>query len=156
MGLGITNSPRQAVVYNCSTWDNRKPLPTQCRPDLAYANLFGSAAGGAARQEFVARTNVLDFLREDIRRLERQVGGPEKDKLGQHLAAYEALSQRQSRLNEIRNSLRQHAPVVSDKYTSEVETDRLDAHFDLAAASLIGGLTNVVTENKNNNFPILC
>jgi hypothetical protein len=26
-----------------------------------------------------------------------------------------------------------------------VETDRLDAHFDLAAASLIGGLTNIVT-----------
>ena len=28
---------------------------------------------------------------------------------------------------------------------SAVETDRLDAHFDIAAAALIGGLTNVVT-----------
>jgi hypothetical protein len=35
--------------------------------------------------------------------------------------------------------------VTNDKFKSEVETDRLDAHFDLAAASLIGGLTNVVT-----------
>src|SRR4030095_15007528 len=43
------------------------------------------------------------------------------------------------------STLRKHAPVVSDKYRSQVETDRLDAHFDLAAAALIGGLTNVVT-----------
>lgn len=145
IGLGIVNNINDAVVYNCSALDKGKPVPTQCKPDLAYANLFGSAAGGAARQEFVGRNNLLDFLREDLKRLERQVGGLEKEKLEQHLEAYEALRQRQSRLNEIENTLRKHAPVVSDKYTSDVETDRLDAHFDIAAAALIGGLTNVVT-----------
>lgn len=88
---------------------------------------------------------MLDFLLDDIKRLEKQVGGPEKEKLQSHLAAYEAMRNRQSRLNEIENTLRKHAPVVNDKYKSEVETDRLDAHFDLAAAALIGGLTNVAT-----------
>jgi hypothetical protein len=81
------------------------------------------------------------------------VGGSEKEKLDQHLAAYEALSNRQSRLNEIENSLRPHAPVVSNKFKSEVETDRLDAHFDLTAAALIGGLANVVTISSGSGDP---
>src|SRR6185369_6178154 len=86
-----------------------------------------------------------DFLHDDLQRIEREVAGPERAKVEQHVAAYESLRHRQSRLNEIENTLREHAPVVNDKYRSEVETDRLDAHFDLAAAALIGGLTNVVT-----------
>lgn len=145
VGLGIADRPQLTTIYNCSAWDKGKPLPTQCHPELAYASLFGSAAGGAAREEFLARGNMLDFLLDDIKRLERQVGGAEREKLQQHVAAYESLAQRQSRLNEISSTLREQAPVVSDKYKSEVETDRLDAHFDLAAAALIGGVTNVVT-----------
>lgn len=145
VGLGISDRPEHDVIYNCSAWDKGKPLPTTCHPMTAYANLFGSAAGGQAKARFLAKTNVLDFLTDDLKRLRAQTGAAEKDKLEAHLSAYEAMRRRQSRLNEIENTLRQHAPAASDKFRSEVETDRLDAHFDLAAASLIGGLTNVVT-----------
>ncbi len=145
VGLGIADRPQLTTIYNCSAWSKGKPMPTQCSPELAFASLFGSAASGAAREEFLARSNMLDFLVDDIKRLDQQVSGPEREKWEQHLAAYEALRQRQSRLNEIESTLRKHAPVVGDKYTSAVETDRLDAHFDLAAAALIGGVTNVVT-----------
>jgi hypothetical protein len=143
--LGITDRPQLTAIYNCSAWGRGKPAPTQCRPDLAYATLFGSAAEGKPREEFLARGHVLDFLRDDVKRLEREVGAAEREKLALHLEAYEALRERHSRLNEIGSTLRKHAPVVDDKYRSDVETDRLDAHFDLAAAALIGGLTNVVT-----------
>jgi hypothetical protein len=145
VGLGMTDRPEHSVIYNCSAWERGKPMPTQCRPDLAYASLFGSVAGGAAQQEFLAKNNVLDFLRDDIKRLESSLAGPEREKLNSHLAAYEAMRERQSRLNEIESTLRKQAPVVGDKYKSAVETDRLDAQFDIAAATLIGGLTNVVT-----------
>jgi hypothetical protein len=145
VGLGISDRPEHSIIYNCSAWDKGQPMPTQCRPDLAYANLFGSVAGGAAREEFIAQGNMLDFLRDDIKRVESRLSGPEREKLGHQLAAYESLRERQSRLNEIENTLRKSAPVVNDKFKSDIETDRLDAHFDLAAASLIGGLTNVVT-----------
>jgi hypothetical protein len=40
--------------------------------------------------------------------------------------------------------LKRHAPKP-DKFTSPAETDRLEGQFDLAAAALIAGLTNVVT-----------
>lgn len=145
VGLGISNRAEHTVIYNCSAWDAGKPMPTQCQPDLAYGSLFGSVAGGAAKQEFLAKNNVLDFLRDDIKQLEGRLGTAEREKLGGHLSAYEAMRNRQSRLNEIENTLRKHAPVVNNKFKSAVETDRLDAHFDIAAAALIGGLTNVVT-----------
>lgn len=147
VGLGILDSKAAelSVVYNCSASGPGKPSPTICRPDVAYRKLFGSVADGAGKQEFLARTNVLDFLLDDVKRLERQVPAEERAKLDAHLEAYEAMRNRQSRLNEIESSLRKHGPVVSDKYTSQVETDRLDAQFDLAGAALIGGLTNVVT-----------
>lgn len=145
VGLGISDRPEHTVIYNCSAWEALKPMPTQCRPDLAYGSLFGSVVGGAAQQEFLARGNLLDFLLDDVRRLRSNVAGPEREKLEAHVAAYEAMRDRHSRLNEIESTLRKHAPVVTNKYASDVETDRLDAHFDIAAAALIGGLTNVVT-----------
>jgi hypothetical protein len=145
VGLGISDRPEHTVIYNCSAWDKGKPMPTQCRPDLAFGSLFGSVAGGSAKQEFVARGNLLEFLHADVKRLQAAVGAAEREKLEAHVAAYESMRERQSRLNEIESTLRKHAPVVNNKYGSDVETDRLDAHFDIAAASLIGGLTNVVT-----------
>lgn len=129
------------VIYNCSAWGKSKPLPTICQPMSAYGNLCGSVAGGSSRAEFNAKTNLLDFLLDDVKRLHREVPAAEREKLEAHLAGYEEMRNRQSRLNEIENTLRQQAPVVNDKFQSEVETDRLDAHFDIAAAALVGGLT---------------
>ena len=91
IGLGIADRPQLTTIYNCSAWDKGKPLPTQCRPDLVYATLFGSAADGAAREEFLARSNVLDFSPDDVKRLEREVGTAEHEKLARHLEAYESL-----------------------------------------------------------------
>lgn len=145
IGLGISDRAEHTVIYNCSAWDKGKAMPTQCRPDLAYASIFGSVAGGSAKKEFVARGNLLDFLSDDLKTLRRETSGSEREKLEQHVAAYESMRQRQSRLAASEESLKKHAPKVTDKYKSAVETDRLEAHFDLAAAALAGGLTNVVT-----------
>jgi len=145
VGLGMVDRPGTDVIYNCSAWGKGQPMPTICQPMTAYGNLFGSVAGGNSKAEFNAKTNLLDFLVDDVKRLRRATPASENDKLEAHLQGYEDMRRRQSRLNEIENTLRKAAPVVSDKYTSEVETDRLDAQFDIGAAALIGGLTNTLT-----------
>lgn len=145
VGLGITDRPEHGIVYNCSAWAAGKPLPTQCRPDLAYNTLFGSVAEGSGQQAFAAQGNLLDFLSEDVKRLRGGLAAPERERLEHYLGAYEALRDRRSRLNEIQHTLRKAVPVASDKFKSDVETDRLDAHFDIGAAALVGGLTNVLT-----------
>ena len=145
VGLGMANHPDWTLDYTCSSRGPNQPVPILLRPDLAYSQLFGSVAAGEARQSYKARGNLLDFLAEDIRRLDAHLAGEERERLQVYLGAYESMRDRRSRMGEIESSLRKHAPTVTDKYTSEVETDRLDAQFDLAAAALITGLTNVVT-----------
>ena len=145
IGLGISKRLENSVVYSISAIGENKPLPIMVKPDQAMGTLFGSVADGNAKAEFVAKRNMLDFLKDDIKRAEGQLAGPEREQLSVYLNTFDTLSDRQSRLNEIEHTLREHAPAPSDKYTSKVETDRLDAQFDLAAASLIAGLSNVVT-----------
>ena len=143
--LGISKRLENSVIYNVSAWGPNQGLPTLCKPDQAYAALFGSVANGAAQEEFAAKNNLLDFLKEDVKRVESKLAGPEREQLGAYLETFETLRHRQSRLNEIEDTLRAKGPVTNDKYTSAVATDRLDAMFDIGAAALICGLTNVLT-----------
>jgi hypothetical protein len=145
LGLGISKRLENNVIYNISASGPNKGLPTMCKPDQAYAALFGSVAEGSAKQEFAARNNLLDFLRDDVKRAEAKLAGEEREQFGAYLESFETLRNRQSRLNEIEHTLREKGPTPSDKYSSTVETDRLDAQFDLGAAALICGLTNVLT-----------
>lgn len=145
LGLGISKRLENSVIYNISALGPDKGLPTLCKPDQAYSALFGSVAEGTARQEFAAQNNLLDFLRNDVKRAQAELVGEEREQFGAYLESFETLRNRQSRLNEIAHTLREKGPTPSDKYTSPIETDRLDAQFDLGAAALICGLTNVLT-----------
>jgi hypothetical protein len=145
IGLGMSKRIETNVLYNISALEANRPLPTMCRPDQAYATLFGSVASGTAKQEFAAKNNLLDFLRTDIKRVQSELAGEEREQFGAYLESFETLRNRQSRLNEIEHTLREKGPTPGDKYTSEIETDRLDAQFDLGAAALVCGLTNVLT-----------
>jgi hypothetical protein len=49
------------------------------------------------------------------------------------------------KLVSMQDVLKKHAPEVTDKYTSKYATHQLEAHFDMASAALISGITNVVT-----------
>ncbi len=145
IGLGISDKPEHSIIYNCSARGPGQAMPTQCKPDLAYNALFGSVASGNARQQFDAQSNLLDFMANDVRQLQNNLAGEERNLLQNYLQAYESMGARQNRLLEIEQTLRNHAPQLTNKYTSDVETDRLDAHFEMATAALASGLTNVVT-----------
>ncbi|MFM9961916.1 MAG: DUF1552 domain-containing protein [Planctomycetaceae bacterium] len=145
IGLGMSKRLENNVIYNISALEKDRPLPTMCKPDQAYATLFGSVANGAAKEEFAARNNLLDFLRRDIKKVQGELIGQEREQFDAYLESFETLRNRQSRLNEIEHTLRAKGPAPNDKYTSAVETDRLDAQFDIGAAALICGLTNVLT-----------
>jgi len=145
IGLGISKRVENNVIYNISAIGPNKGLPTMCNPVNAYSALFGSVADGSAKQEFAAKNNLLDFLKDDVKKAESNVAAAEKEQFGAYLETFETLRDRQSKLNDIKHTLREKGPVVSDKYKSAVETDRLDAQFDIGAAALICGLTNVLT-----------
>jgi len=142
--LGVSKDPSTSIVYDMSAAGPGRKNPTICHPAIAYKTLFGSVAGGQAAKEFAVKTNLLDFMAEDVKAIRGAVGAAEKDKLEAHLDAYEAMRGRQVKFEVHKERLLKHLPPVTDKFTSKVETDRLTAQFDLAAASLAGGITNSV------------
>lgn len=145
VGIGMSKRIEDNVIYNISAIGPDRPLPTMVSPTFAYSNLFGIVAEGESKDLYNANTNLLDFMKEDIKRVESRLVGPEKEQLSAYLETYETLRNRKSRLNEIQNTLREKGPVSNNKYTSPIEIDRLDAMFDIGACALICGLTNVLT-----------
>lgn len=122
-----------------------KTLPYYCSPMLAYKELFGSlASSDQLKAEAALDKHLLDFMVDDVKRVRRQLAAPEQEKLDHYLEGFESLRDRQVKLATLDDSVRVHIPSISDKFTSPVETHQLEAHFDLAAAALIAGLTNVV------------
>jgi hypothetical protein len=153
LGLGISDRPEHSVIYNISALAPGKALPTQCRPDLAYAALFGSVAEGNGKKAFDAQANLLDFMVEDVRRLERELAGPEREKLQDYLHSYEGMRDRQGKLQSLEKTLRERGPKPTKAFASDVESERLEAQFDLAAGALACGLTNVVTISSGSGDP---
>jgi hypothetical protein len=143
LGLGIGSYANS--VYSCSAWGENRAAPLLCHPEYAYKVLFGSVLEGAERSDFDSRTSLLDFMREDVRRVQDQLAGPEREKFDAYVGAYDGMSRRQQQLRELEKTLREVAPKRDDKYSTEQETLQLQAHVELAAAALIGGLTRVVT-----------
>lgn len=152
VGLGVQNRPA-SVIYNLTSWAKNKPMPTQTNPVLAHKQLFSAAARGDARKKFNARTNLLDFLADDVKRMKTRLDGRENEKLDRYLEAFESMSGRQSALVKIADQIAAATPEI-DMSVGEIEYskdkptrifDRLEAQFDIAAGALIAGLTNVVT-----------
>ncbi|MDB4571398.1 DUF1552 domain-containing protein [Akkermansiaceae bacterium] len=120
--------------------------PAYASAMLAYKEVFGTVmTGDNAKVEEMAHQNLMDFLVDDVKRTKKTLNSKEKEKLDHYLNGFESLRDRQVKLNTMGDSLAQMAPKLDDKFTSAIETHRLEAHFDLAASSLITGLTNVVT-----------
>ncbi len=143
--LGVSSRDTLPVDFNISASGAGRSIATLYDPKIAYSRLFGSVASGNARNDFIARGNILDHLRGDIKKAQNELGGIEKDKLDTYLESFDTLRTRSARLIDRQEEIRELAPTVDDKYSSLSPTDRLDAHFDMATASLIGGLTNCAT-----------
>ncbi|PQO29083.1 DUF1552 domain-containing protein [Blastopirellula marina] len=146
IGLKMGDGSQGIAYPSISAAGENQQLPFQCNPELAYQNLFGSiASGGDVRKKYQRTGNVLDAMAGDIRKLQRTLGSNERDKLGYYLNGFESLRDRRLKLASMQKVLEAHAPQMNDKYVSSVTTHHLEAHFDMAAAALITGISNVVT-----------
>ena len=142
VALGISRDMRSDVIYDCSAAGPTQKVPIYTNPALAYDMLFGKVLRGNPKDEALTQKHLLDYVVDDVKRLEAHFAGAEREKLQQYWQAFESISQRQSRLGDV--DPKRIGPM-SDKYQSTVESDRLDAHFELAALALVTGMTNVVT-----------
>jgi hypothetical protein len=143
--LGINGGENDtSTAYGISAWGQGKPIPIQCRPEIAYESLFG--ASGTDQNDFLARKNLLDFVKGDLKHLNSGLGASGREQLEYHLDALESLSKRWGKLGELKDEgeLAEHAPQPFAEPPRSMP-DVIAAQFDIASAALSAGLTNVVT-----------
>jgi hypothetical protein len=156
IGYGGGTDP-MSYVYSAS--GPGKAVPIVCSPDLAFKSLFGSVAEGSGRAAFDLRTNLLDFMVDDVKRAKSTLVGDEQQKFERYLDSFESLHQRQHELLAKADDLKRYAPKLGEKQTTSVSSLILEAQFEIAAAALIAGLTSVVTLTSGGggqrfgNFP---
>lgn len=152
VGLGVSNKSA-SMTYNLTSVSRGKALPTLLNPVLALNQYFAAGAVGTARQAFDVDTNLLDFLADDVKRMQTRLDSHEKAKLDRYLGAFESMSGRQSKLASMSDRIAANTPTIDPGVGEIIETktgptgvfDRLDAQFDIAAGVMTAGLTHVVT-----------
>ncbi len=146
LGLAMDAPGRHIMNPRLSSAGANNPLSYYADPMGAYKDLFGSVLGGEKIQKQIAMDrSLLDFVKDDIKRVEKELPASEREKLGHYLGAYESMREREVKIQERADAIRRGAPKADDKYASELGVDRLEAHMDMAAAALITGLSQVVT-----------
>lgn len=146
-----TSSSLTPIVYESCAYGPKKPAGILVNPALAYDTIFGSLSGGAGVGQ--ERSMLFDFARDDVRAALQTFKGSsaERLKLERYLGSLEALRARETQLRGMAGAVRPllpPAPGVNPLLTTAGSPPDsmkwLEAQFEIATASLLGGLTNLV------------
>lgn len=132
---------------NLSAYGAAKPVAYQGSPRKAFLELFGAAVASPEQLEKKLALNgdLMDFLTEDARRVEKQLSGDDKERFALYMNSFESLRKIEAKKTALTDRIRKHAPKLTDRYDSMAPSARIESHFEIAAAALIAGLTNVIT-----------
>jgi hypothetical protein len=87
-----------AYQYNISWSSPTTPMPPEPNPRLVFERLFGAGSAGERRKNYKLRQDmdrsVLDFVLDDARSLQKQLGGQDKQKLDEYLTSVREIEQR--------------------------------------------------------------
>jgi hypothetical protein len=142
ISLGISQRANLDIVFNSSAAGANSPIATICNPQTAYKRMFAPIGD---QKNLAVKTHLLDYVKDDIRSVQRRLGSIEKEKLDRYLSAYEEIGQRHAAIAALDPEVKSRVTPITDKYGSSNPVDRLDCHFEMATSALVAGLTNVAT-----------
>ena len=145
IGVGMSANENQTATLGFSGRAAHKPLAIALNPEKAYNAYFSVAASGDLKKRFHLKRNLLDYMIDDVKRTQKQLGPLGGIELEAYLDSYDSLARRQYKLLSAEDQLTRAAPKLDDRFTSSVATKRMEAQFEIASSALIGGLSNVAT-----------
>lgn len=149
--VGISGASNRPLNYDTCAYARGRPAAVMLQADTAYYSLFGSVASAEGQTAFQQRSDLLDFAKNDVNAALDAFSGNsiERKKLEDYLEAIEEVTLRQTRLLQLEadtQALSLNKPVDPSEnplLMSGRPLERLEAQFQLTAAALKGGLTNV-------------
>ena len=157
--VGQCDNGFACVYQNNLSWSSpTTPLPAEAHPGVVFERLFGD--GGSAQDRRAAlgrRASLLDWIREDIARLQGKLGPGDRVKVGEYLDSVRELERRIQKAEA--KSLDDPQPDLDrPSGVPAAYADHAKLMFDLQVLALQADVTRVITfqlarESSNRTYP---
>ncbi len=149
-----------AYQYNLSWASPSTPMAPESNPRLVFERLFGSGSPGERQENFRLRQatqkSLLDFVTDDARSLQRQLGRSDQQKLDEYLTGVREIEQRIQRTEQfgkLPNPAMDTPAGIPANYG-----DHMDVMYDLLAMAFETDSTRVSTlllagDGSNRAYP---
>jgi hypothetical protein len=149
-----------ACVYqNNLSWSSpTTPLPAEAHPRIVFESLFGNGGSKADRTAALkSRASLLDWVLEDLARLQQQLGPADRERVDQYL---QSVREVERRIQKAQAGIQENPLPDLDRPVG-VPADYAEharLMFDLQVLALQGDITRVITfqlarETSNRTYP---
>src|SRR5205814_2628385 len=144
--VGQCDNGYACVYQNNLSWSSpTTPLPAEAHPRVAFERLFGDGGSSADRRaEMRKNASLLDWVSEDIARLQKKLGPSDRTKVSQYLDT----------VREVERRIQKAEAQTADSHLPDLDrpvgvpaayADHARLMFDLQALALQGDVTRVIT-----------
>jgi hypothetical protein len=157
--VGNCDNGFACVYQNNLSWSSpTSPLPAEAHPRVVFERLFGNGGSVAQRRaELKQNASILDWVREDITRLQNKLGPDDRRKVSEYLDTVREVERRVQ--NAEQKTADSPAPDIDRPLgVPEAYADHAKLMFDLQALALQADLTRIITfqlarETSNRTYP---
>ncbi len=156
--IGQCDNGYACVYQNNLSWSSpTTPLPAEAHPRIVFERLFGEGGNAADRRAALQkRASLLDWVREDISRLQKELGPEDRTRVGQYLDT----------VREVERRIQKAEAETADTTLPDLDrpvgvpasyADHARLMFDLQVLALQGDVTRVITfqlarETSNRSY----
>jgi hypothetical protein len=157
--VGQCDNGYACVYQNNLSWSSpTTPLPAEAHPRIAFERLFGDGGSAAERNaELRKNASLLDWVMEDISRLQKNLGPSDRTKVTQYLDT----------VREVERRIQKAEAATADSALPDLDrpvgvpaayADHARLMFDLQVLALQGDVTRVITfqlarETSTRTYP---
>jgi hypothetical protein len=144
--VGQCDNGYACVYQNNLSWSSpTTPLPAEAHPRIVFERLFGEGGSSAERRAALRRrASLLDWVREDITRLQNRLGPEDRTRVGQYLDT----------VREVERRIQKAESATADSPLPDLDrpagvpaayADHARLMFDLQVLAMQGDVTRVIT-----------
>ena len=144
--VGQCDNGYACVYQNNLSWSSpTTPLPAEAHPRIVFERLFGEGGSAADRRAALQRrASLLDWVRDDITRLQNRLGPEDRTRVGQYLDT----------VREVERRIQKAEAETTDQGLPDLDrpvgvptayADHARLMFDLQVLALQGDVTRVIT-----------
>jgi hypothetical protein len=157
--VGQCDNGYACVYQNNLSWSSpTTPLPAEAHPRIVFERLFGEGGSAAERRAALQRrASLLDWIRDDVTRLQKKLGPDDRARVDQYLDT----------VREVEHRIQKAEAATADQLLPDLDrpvgvpaayADHARLMFDLQVLALQGDVTRVITfqlarETSNRTYP---